>query len=332
MGDSLPVGAPNETLLVKSIYATGIANPRYAVIGVDQQGNSTISVINATDGRTLSTRNLNKDFRYLDLEPVYRNGTLESLAVLSLHRSTGEVRILLHSPSLTGAIPSISFGRTWIPLDLDVVYSDTQVPKIAILGTQNSKPYANRIWWADPATLQSPGSISLGTNFEAQRFVVTPASGTTPALVSVLGLLPSNGTSRVKTFNSTTGALVANFALTGSSILDLKQGFDPVRNEPLIVALSSPSNGLADIEVRTLQGTLRRKLSLPIEGTAKGLAVWTKSASTPMQFALLSEVGLQREGIVLTGNLLTAQVPRRISFGAGFSNVGLLTLSLASAR
>lgn len=330
-GDSLPPATLNETLLVKSIYATGTANPRYAVIGVDQQGNQTLSVINAIDGQIKSTRTLDRNIRYVELEPVSRNGTLESIAVLGVNRATGDVRLWFYNPTLSGAVPSMNFGRTWIPMDLEVLYNSTQEPRIAILGTQNAQPYANRIWWADPLTLQSPGSLSLGTNFEAQKFVVTPASGTTPALISILGLLPSNRTMRVKTFNSITGALVANIALTGSSVVDFKQGFDPVRNEPLIIALSSSAAGSADIEVRTLQGTLRRKLSLPIDGVPKALAVWNKTALSPLQFAVLTEVGAQREGIVLTGDLLTTQPARKISFGAGFRNVGLLTLSMTSA-
>ena len=331
LGDSLPAGSPNETLLVKTVDSTNIATPGYAVIGRDQLGNPSVSIINANDGQILSTRLLDPEFRYLDLEPLTRNAGLESIAILGVHRATGEVRLWFHSPTLAGAVPSMSFGRNWIPLDMDVVNSSTQVPRIAILGTQAAKPYANRIWWANPLTLQSPGSMSLGTNFEAQKLVVTQATLTTPATISVLGLVPSTGKIRVKTFNLTTSALVSNFVITGNSMVDFKQIFDPIRNEPLIVALTYPSSGLAEIEVRTLQGALLRKLSLQTEGAPKGLAVWIKSSSTPVQFALLTEVGVQREGIVLTGDLLTTQVPRRISFGSGFHNVGMLTLSLASA-
>ena len=77
---------------------------------MDQQGNSTLSVINANDGQILSSRLLDHEFRYVDLEPLNRNASLESIAILGVHRATGEIRHWFHSPTLTGVVPAMSFG------------------------------------------------------------------------------------------------------------------------------------------------------------------------------------------------------------------------------
>ncbi len=329
-GDSLPLRAPNETPLVKNITPSATTNIRYAVVDVDNAGNPAISIIAASDGKILFSRSLDRQFRYIDIEPINRNATFESIALLGVHRATGEVRLWLHNPSLSVAARSLNFGRTWIPIEMEITNDASPSPQVAILGTQNTKPYANRIWIADPQNLQSMGSISLGTNYEAQKFVVVPATANTPAMFAVAGRVPSNGTMRVKTFNVTTNALISNFAINGNPILDFKQIFDLNKNEPVIAALSHPVNGSPQIEVRTLQGTLRRRLTLQTEGNPRELVLWSTSTASPLQFALLTEVGLQREGIVLTGDLLTTQVPRRISFGSGFNNIGLLKFNLTN--